>query len=136
MVLLNFRIKGVQSVGINTTVTNPFRCGRYKVRVVSSNCYFNNDPGYIGFWRVDSKELMNVKRTNGGYGFYLLPQSFANLTLDKNSYCDGYEWEVYLSSPTITINVIPANKAPNETNNNYTGWFQTFVLVLDFEEIV
>lgn len=134
MVLLNFVIRYPTNGRLQTTITNPLQCGRYKVKVVFINCFINNyNPTYIGFYRLDSKELIDSKRTNGGYGFYFLPQSFTGLEHDDRSYCNNYEWEVYLSSPTITIDMVPANVPPNGTP--YVGDFQSLVYVLDFTKL-
>lgn len=135
MVLLNFRIKNNGGMTrMKTTVNNPFPCGRYKVRVVFTDAYFQGDTNYMGYWRVDSKELINSQRTNGGYGFYLLPHAFTNMSLDKQSYGDNYEWEVYLSSPTITIDLIPAIYPPDGPSASLAN-FQHFVICYDFTPI-
>lgn len=136
MVLLNFRIKnnvGLQR--IKTTVQNPFPCGRYKVKVVFTDAYFQGDSSYMGYWRVDSNELINSHRTNGGYGFYLLPHSFTGLTLDKQSYGDMYEWEVYLSSCTISVELYPAIYPPNGPPISLQN-FQHFFISYDFTPIL
>lgn len=134
MVLLNFRIRDQNAGRLQSTITNPLQCGRYKVKVVFINCYIYGELSYTGFWRLDSNELINVKNTSGGRGFYFLPQQLTNLPHDDRSYCNNYEWEVYLSSSTITVDLLPANQPPGGPLPNITT-FQNLVYTLDFTKL-
>lgn len=139
MVLLNFRFRDFVNGRITSTVVNPFRCGKYKVKYVFITWYQNTDPpGYIGFYRIDSKELIDVKRSNGGYGFYFTPSYQTGVpSFDKREFSgEGFEIEVYLSSPTITLDVCIATKAPFSPNPFPAGMaFQNACVVLDFTAI-
>lgn len=136
MVLLNFRFRELVNGRISSTVPNPFQCGKYKVKYIFTTWYQYIDPtAYIGYWRIDSKELIDVKRSNGGYGFIFTTSyqtgvpSFEKIALSD----DGFEIEVYLSSTTITLDISIATEPPFSPNSVPEGInFQNAVVVLDF----
>lgn len=136
MVLLNFRFRNLVNGRITSTVPNPFQCGKYKVKYVFITWYQNVDPtAYIGYWRIDSKELIDVKRSNGGYGFiFTTPYQTGVPSFDKRAFSgDGFEIEVYLSSPTITLDISIATAAPfSNASVPADITFQNAVVVLDF----
>lgn len=129
MVLFQIFMNGYTTInGVNRiqgTAINPFR-GKCRIRFINYNFYFTTAKAAL--LRVDSDELYA-----GNYDFKIIVPLDSSLGIGLSK--DGYWWDTYLTSPTITLDVLELNQEPNSSTPIPSTAFSQGLFSFDIEEL-